>query len=83
VRRKEAKKIVHWAVIVRKVGAKAFAPDLRDALASVASRSPCCSSVGQRLMRVESAVEACRQRIHPLPKSELRIMNVGATGKAA
>jgi hypothetical protein len=35
------------------------------------------------MMRVESAVESCRQRIHPLPKSELQIMNVGATGKAA
>jgi hypothetical protein len=69
---------------------QSFAPDLRNAFASVASRSPCCSSVGQRLraassgmMRVESAVESCRQRIHPLPKSELQIMNVGATGKAA
>jgi hypothetical protein len=35
------------------------------------------------MMRVESAVESCGQGIHPLPKSELQIMNIGATGKPA
>ena len=35
------------------------------------------------MMRIESAVESRGQRIHPLPQSELQIMNVGAIGKAA
>jgi hypothetical protein len=35
-----------------------------------------------RKMGVESAVEAYGQGVHPLPKSQREIMNIGATGKA-
>ena len=35
------------------------------------------------MMRVKSPVESCGQGIHPLSKSQLQIMNVGATGEPA
>ena len=56
----------------------------------MAGRSRCGSNVGlwlrvasSGMMRVESAVESCGQGIHPLPKSELQIMNISATGEPA
>jgi hypothetical protein len=87
--KKRSQEDVRWAVIVRKVGAKAL-PRFEERLGiggqSLASPLKCrqrLRAASSGMMRVESAVESCGQRIHPLPKSELQIMNVGATGKAA